>query len=568
MSGVDLGCRNLRWALALLDGLIASGLRHLVLSPGSRSTPVVLAAQRRPELILTPIVDERSAAFFALGLARASRQPVAVLATSGSAPAHWYPAVIEAAATGAVLVLLSADRPRRLRGWGANQTIDQTRLFGNFVREFHNPGIASDDPLALKAQYALGRRVGALIHAPNPGPVQINLPFDEPLLPTADCPTPPPLPEPRLPALAATTCALAHWPAGRGLIVCGPDAIASENAERLWIAAAHLKLPVLTDPLSGLRYGGIHPQRIVHYDSLLRAPQHAAALRPDWVLHCGRAAVSKTLTEWLAGIPTMLVASAGERADPNQDAMTVLHVEPTALLSALATQVNADSNWLAAWQAAEAQVSTDLDRYLASAPWCEGPMIRQLLAAIPAAEALFCSNSMPIRQLDTWAGERITPLAVFGNRGVSGIDGQLSTLAGLNQQRPTWGLLGDLSLFHDLSGLLLFQTIRRPVLVINNGGGRIFDYLPQCNQPDFERLWRTPIALDLAALSASFGIRHQRVTGAAELEPLLANPEPLLIEVCIDAEQSQAIHRAWWQHCALVASATTPAPVIEQYPIN
>ena len=183
----DIGCLNLRWCAALLDGLAAAGMTTLVLSPGSRSTPVVLAAQRRAELDIVPILDERSAAFFALGVARASGRPVALLATSGSAPAHWYPAVIEASEAGVPLILLSADRPPRLRNWGANQTIDQTRLFGAFVREQHDPGLPQDDAAALKAMRALGLRAGSISVAPNPGPVHLNLPFDEPLLPAGDC---------------------------------------------------------------------------------------------------------------------------------------------------------------------------------------------------------------------------------------------------------------------------------------------------------------------------------------------------------------------------------------------
>ena len=182
----DPAATGLRWALALLDGFIAGGVRHLVISPGSRSTPVILAAQQRPDLTLTPILDERSAAFFALGLARASGRPVALLATSGSAPAHWYPAVMEASAAGIPLLLLSADRPPEAHGWGANQTTDQTRLFGTQVREFHDPGAPVDDPAVRRALTALGRRAAAVSQGRRPGPVHINLPFREPLVPRAD----------------------------------------------------------------------------------------------------------------------------------------------------------------------------------------------------------------------------------------------------------------------------------------------------------------------------------------------------------------------------------------------
>ena len=296
LAANDLGCINLHWSLALLDGMVAAGLSHLVLSPGARSTPLLIAAQHLEaagRLPLTPILDERSAAFFALGLARAHLRPVALLATSGSAPAHWYPAVIEAAEVGLPLLLLSADRPPRLHGWGANQTIDQTRLFGAFVRESVDAGLPQATAAALKAQFALGRRAALVSCGKRAGPVHLNLPFDEPLVPGADC----------LAALAtersiaersgadrlaaadhlaaerglgapptdvAIDARLSHWPGGRGLILCGPGAeprtpvskTSGPNlAPSLWRCADALALPVLVDPLSGLRTGCLSGQQ-------------------------------------------------------------------------------------------------------------------------------------------------------------------------------------------------------------------------------------------------------------------------------------------------------------------
>ena len=190
-------------------------------------------------------------------------------------------------------------------------------------------------------------------------------------------------------------------------------------------------------------------------------------------------------------------------------------------------------------------------------PWCEGHIVRTLMARIPAGEALLCANSMPIRQLDTWSGTRAAPLTLFGNRGVSGIDGQLSTLAGLNHaglhddNGPTWALLGDLSLCHDLSGLLLSARLRRPVIVINNHGGRIFDYLPQHGRPGFTELWRTPVDIDLGALAATFGLPHRRVRDAADFdraldEALTRDPAGRLIEAVIDGDLSRDVHMKFW----------------------
>jgi 2-succinyl-5-enolpyruvyl-6-hydroxy-3-cyclohexene-1-carboxylate synthase len=202
------------------------------------------------------------------------------------------------------------------------------------------------------------------------------------------------------------------------------------------------------------------------------------------------------------------------------------------------------------------------DAHLASSPWCEGHLLRALIARLPAGEALLCANSLPIRQLDSWSGSRAARLGLFCNRGVSGIDGQLSTLAGLSHGgRPTWALLGDLSFCHDLSGLLQASRLDRPVLVLNNGGGRIFDYLPQHGLPGFEALWRTPVAPNLAALAAPFGLAHRSISDATGLEQALDDAlgrgrVAELIEVRIDADQSRAVHEGFWRRVA-------NAPIIE-----
>ncbi len=608
----DPACLGVRWCLALLDGLLAGGVRHLVLSPGSRSTPVVLAAQRRPGLGLTAILDERSAAFYALGLACASGRPVALLATSGSAPAHWYPAVMEANEAGVPLVLLSADRPPELRGWGANQTTDQTRLFGTQVREFHDPGPPVDSAAARQALTALGRRAAAVSQGRRPGPVHLNLPLREPLVPRGDCglddlsPAPRATADdqvrdapgltpwvsglgPRIDASVPGAASRGHKPLpqhdganftlrniglpeplrsrlqGRGLIYCGPDEPRPGSgqglAEAVLRCAAALGVPVLADPLSPLRFGPVFPEDlrgtgsplITHYKSLVRNPQAAAALRPDWVLRLGRPPISKTVLEWLPGISLILVDPAERWSDPAHDLALhrSLHLsaDPITLCQALAAEPPgpADPTWLARWQEAERRLASVTGDYLMTAPWCEAHLIRDLVTSLPAGDGLLCANSLPIRQFETWSGTRQAPLQVFGNRGVSGIDGQLSTLAGLNAAGiPTTGLLGDLSFLHDLSGLLLVQRLDRPCIVLNNGGGRIFDYLPQHGLPDFERLWRTPRPLDLGALAGTFGLSHRRVRDAAGWREALAEglggTPGLLIEVMIDADLSRAVH--------------------------
>ncbi len=607
-----LGCLNLCWSLALLQGMVSSGLERLVLSPGARSTPLLIAAQHLEaagRLQLTPILDERSAGFFALGLARASLRPVALLATSGSAPAHWYPAVIEASEAGLPLLLLSADRPPRLRAWGANQTIDQTRLFGAFVREFHDPGLPQSSPSALDAQRALGQRAARVSVGRCPGPVHLNLPFDEPLVPEPDCDTAALVERGSQPERARTDlirperlraqglqAQLASWPVGRGLIVCGPGAEAKTPvsdgwspglATALWHCAEALSLPVLVDPLSGLRTGALGDldaeqgrragslsgeARISRYDSFLRNPSVACALRPDWVLRIGRAPVSKVLGEWLRGVPAVLAGEAGLWSDPTHDALLQLELPAAAVCNALREQglVQPCPDWLAGWQAAEGFSGSLMQRGPAPnmaiaqndgdapMPWSEGDLIQALRKVIPAGEALFCANSMPIRQLDTWWPAGGAQVTLLGNRGASGIDGYLSTLAGLSQAEiPCWGLVGDLSLCHDLSGLLLASRLERPLVVINNQGGHIFDYLPQRELPDYGRLWQTPQSIEIAALAALGGLRHWRVADAGGLQRALTEARlgPGLIECVIDPSLSRQVHLGIWEQ---MRAATFP----------
>jgi 2-succinyl-5-enolpyruvyl-6-hydroxy-3-cyclohexene-1-carboxylate synthase len=586
MSGADApdqGCRNLQWSLALFEGLIESGLRHVVLSPGSRSTPLVLAAERLPWIELIPILDERSAAFFALGLAEASGRPVGLVCTSGSALAHWFPAVIEASESGLPLVLLSADRPPEQRGWGANQTIDQTRLFGVFVREFHDLGPPEAGPAALKSVRALGLRAGVVSLGPRPGPVHINLPFREPLVPAGPCGADrsmqraqaarvvanrarlvcdsAPRPEPHADHLGID---LARLLQGRGVICCGPMPLDERSAGSLFEVGRRLDAPVLTDSLSGWRFGPAPAWRIARYDSLLRNSRIATDLKPDWVIRFGRTAVSKILAQWMEGCPSLLLDPQGRWNDPGHDVIARVWGDGDTLLGQLEAlgiggATEAIGPWIARWMDAERWIDQLAVEFLAQAPWFEGHLIGRILGQLADGDGLYCANSLPIRQLDTWSGQGEKRLRFVGHRGASGIDGQASTLGGINRAwRPAShgvvGLLGDLSFLHDLSGLALLDRLDRPCIVLNNGGGRIFDALPQRSLPGLERFWRTPQRVQISDLANAFTLRHRVVEDAVGFDEAWADALAAaargdsagLIEVRLDADSSRRTHETFW----------------------
>lgn len=560
---------NLRWAFALVDGLASHGVRHAVISPGSRSTPLVLACQQHPELRSYVQVDERSAAFFALGLAKQARRPTLLIATSGSAPTHWYPAVVEASQGQTPLVLLSADRPPELQDWGANQTIDQTRLFGSHVRGFYDPGPPVEGPESLRFAAALGRKAVHQSLWPRPGPVHINLPLREPLVPAAPLALVPsraggrPPPTPRLTPDQTQLRKAARQMSGRpGLIVCGPMPGADAPSAELTTLAAALECPVLADPLSGLRFGAQDRQRLLaRYDAFLRHPEPAVDLAPDWVLRFGAMPISKQLLQFLdrhKHSRHILVAPHGDWPDPLHRSTEILRANPAALCAGL-LELGLDAapqSWLKPWLGWERHTAALEQTGDPSDLPCEYVVIRELIRQLPAGAVLFSGNSLPIRQLDTWSGTGAKPLRILANRGSSGIDGNLSTLLGLAAAgaRPVAGLIGDLALFHDLNGLLLARELHAVLVVLNNGGGAIFGYLPQAGLAGYRSHWLTPTGLDPAHMAMLFGLAFQRVQQQGELTPALAAalaaPGVTLIEVQIDPELSQRRHQAYWDTLA------------------
>jgi 2-succinyl-5-enolpyruvyl-6-hydroxy-3-cyclohexene-1-carboxylate synthase len=580
-----------RFALTLVDELARAGVTDACLAPGSRSAPVALALAEHPGIAVHVHLDERSAAFFALGAAKRSGRPAVVLCTSGTAAANLHPAVLEADHARTPLLVLTADRPPELRGTGANQATDQLKLYGQAVRWFCEVGVPGDDPAAGRYWRSLADRAWAEATGPPAGPVHLNLAFADPLVPTG-----PPAPAaggwPRLggapapgrpggaPWTAAPPGVRAAVPGDvaalaeavranpRGVLVAGWGSDLDPGAVDAFAAASGW--PVLADPLSGSRRG---PAAVSTYDGLVRVPRFAAARRPTLAVRVGATPTSKALTAWLdESIGQVVVDPSAGWLDPGRTATLRLTADPSALLAATATLLTAQGSapgrgteglaagslppgpWLREWLEAERAAREAIDGLLDE--WAEpfeGRVARDLVGWMPAGGTLVVGSSMPVRDVDAFARPR-DGLRFVANRGLSGIDGFVATALGVAAatDEPVAALCGDLALLHDASSLLgAAGRPRGAVLVVcDNDGGGIFSFLPQAELPGelFEPLFGTPHGLDLTALAAAARVPARVVEKAADLVPALdaavAGGGTELVLVRSDRAANLARHRA------------------------
>jgi 2-succinyl-5-enolpyruvyl-6-hydroxy-3-cyclohexene-1-carboxylate synthase len=575
--------RNQLWARALIEELARAGVREVVVAPGSRSTPLVLAAAAHPGIRMAVQVDERSAAFLALGVGKGTGRPAAVITTSGTAAANLLPAVVEAAQSETPLLILTADRPPHLRGADANQAIDQVRLFGGYVRMFEEltPGVVSDR--TLRHLRSVGARaVGAAVGDPA-GPVHLNLPFDKPLepipvpgdihpgleeeAPLATEGRPGDAPFTRIhprrlvpPREALTDLAGRIRESRRPLLVAGPVPRPGEVGPALRGFAREAGIPTLADPLSGARFGdGDGAPVLGGYDLFLGARSFRGRARPDLVLRIGATPVSSSLAgaleEW-ASVPQVVVDGGGRWKDHLAVAGEYVPGDPVAVLDALRDSGTREAGegadgeragWTSLWTGAEAVVREALGRELGAGPFFEGTAMAEVVRWCPEGSVLFASNSMPIRDLDRFVPTRAVPLPVRGNRGASGIDGILSTACGvsLGTGATVVAVVGDLALIHDMNGLLAFreQGIRVVFVVIQNDGGGIFHRLPiRRHEPEFTRYFATPHGREVARVAHLYDLPHGLVEGrtgargdstAEGVEPVVASLRAAL-EATID----------------------------------
>jgi 2-succinyl-5-enolpyruvyl-6-hydroxy-3-cyclohexene-1-carboxylate synthase len=594
--------RNHAFAAALLHELAAHGVHHVCLCPGSRSAPLAVASARIDRLRCWVHVDERSAAFFALGLAQASNTPVATICTSGSAAANLLPAVVEASQARVPLLLLTADRPPELRGWGAPQTIDQVHLYGSHVRWFADAPCPEPGTAALAyARSLAGRAVAAATGLP-PGPVHLNLPFREPLAPVpveadaiaVDCAAQAALrgrsgrpysrgtrawnaPSPALVARLSETALAAR----RGVLVCGPMRPGSDLPEAIAELAASAGWPVLADSTSQLRCGP-HTLRapiLSTGDALLRDPVFARTAAPDLVVRFGAPPTSKALTAWVeqhAGAELWVVDGEGGWSDPEHRSSEVIHADPARLCDALERRLRAvgrsrDRSWLAHFLRADACARAAIESCVAKEETLLEPrLVGEIADALPEGALLFVSNSMPVRDLDSFLAVSPRSLPIFANRGANGIDGIVSTALGVGAARQERVVLltGDLALLHDLTALLNGRRHRIPVtvVVINNEGGGIFGFLPIAaygEEVRFEELFAARHDLDLQRIASGLGVRAVRAADPCSFrsafDASLASRDAHLIEVPVDRDRSVRHHRAIWEEVASALRAFAPS---------
>ena len=540
----------------LVDEWLQCGVRHAVVSPGSRSTPIALEIANRQEIEMHIFHDERSAAFAALGIAKASGIPAILVCSSGTAAVEFHPAVVEAHHSEVPILICTADRPAELQGVGAPQTIDQQNLYGVSVRKFVNAEVADESESHTWRKIA--RDLFATSLGKVRGPVHLNLRFREPLMGVAT--SLPPRHE-----RSSTIADKVDLPSARslrklkkamnfknGVIIAGPENYQIESIFRL---AQTLSWPVLADPRSGARV----PSKFVvaAADSILRDEDFAKKLQPQVVLRFGTLPASKVVNSWLAssGAKQIVITTTPTLADPDQ--LCALHIvgEIDELCAELVSdRTNGQNNrgdfsWLDLWGTAETSAQKSINAALADEPGLSEPGVaRALYGLLPEASNLVVSSSMPIRDVEWFAAPR-TGLRVHANRGANGIDGVVSTAVGiaLATRQPTTLLIGDIALLHDVNGLigLVSREIDLRIVVIDNNGGGIFSFLPQAQNLEsskFEKIFGTPHGVNLKMVAQAHQINTHEVANMSDFAEVLSQRGPWLARVVTDRQENVKVH--------------------------
>lgn len=567
---MDRGKTLFAYVGAFVDELFQSGVRHAVVCPGSRSTPIAMTMAEHSKMKVWMHVDERSAAYFALGMAKALREPVAILCSSGTAAANFFPAIVEAYQGRVPLVVLTADRPHELRDVGAPQAIDQIKMYGDYVKWFSEMALPESTEQTARYVRTAAARAAATASAAPSGPVHLNFPFREPLVPdfSADLQQ---FGREERPYISVSTgvdkldpvfierLAAELAPIERGLIICGPQDD-PELPEAVTGLAEKLQFPILADPLSQLRSGSHGKRWIIDgYDAFLRDEDTANRLVPEVVLRFGAMPVSKALLLYLKKHPEcrMVVVDDGGWREPTQLASDIVMADPVWFCRELICEVNhKPREWAAAWLRTNEITQKQVQESGMSEMMSEGQVFAELGSCLPAESILFVGNSMPVRDLDTFFTKNDLGVRTMANRGANGIDGIVSSALGASTgDSPLVLVIGDLSFYHDLNGLLSgkMHSLDVTIIVVNNNGGGIFSFLPQASQPDhFETLFGTPTDLQFENVVSMYGGSFSTVNSWPEFREKvkrgIVSKGMNVIEVKTIRAENTALHRRIWDN--------------------
>ncbi|BAY78991.1 2-succinyl-6-hydroxy-2,4-cyclohexadiene-1-carboxylic acid synthase/2-oxoglutarate decarboxylase (plasmid) [Nostoc linckia NIES-25] len=572
---------NQLWAYILTETLKQLGLTCAIICPGSRSTPLAVAfAQQAPEIEAISVLDERSAAFFALGQAKATGRPVVLLCTSGTAGANFYPAVIEASYSRVPLLVLTTDRPPELRDCHSGQTIDQLRLYGNYPNWQAELALPSADMGMLAYLRQMVIHSWEMTQIPTKGPVHLNIPFRDPLAPVPDGSDLSFLqsqfhPEDFFAGIAnITQCPIPHAPypipkewkqCDRGIIIAGvtQPQQPQEYCKAIAQLSQTLKWPVLAEGLSPLRnYAELNPYLISTYDLILRNQQLAKQLAPKMVIQIGEMPTSKELRTWIdANQPQRwVIDNSNQNLDPLHGRTTHLRMTVEQLAVWLdkgegvensSLSPSSSPDYLRQWCAAETQVRAAVDQTMGNMEELfEGKAAWLISQTLPPGTPLFIANSMPVRDVEFfWKPNNLKVRSHF-NRGANGIDGTLSTALGIaHRQQSSVMLTGDLALLHDTNGFLIRNKFvgHLTIVLINNNGGGIFEMLPIAKfDPPFEEFFGTPQDIDFAQLCATYNVQHELITSWEQLQQRL-NPLPTTGIRVLELQTNRKADAKWRQ---------------------
>ena len=572
--------RNYAFSDAFVEELARSGLRHACICPGSRSTPLVISLTQQTDVKTWVHLDERSAAYFALGMSKTLNEPVAVVSTSGTAAANFYPAVVEAHYSHIPILIITADRPPELWGWGANQTIDQSHMYGTHTKWFMNMATPEATPDLVRYVREVACRALSTAKLSPPGPVHVNFPFGEPLIPKdipSDIPQSPPSETQnpwagRMQNNAYTRIRNAERsvsiakikdlareldPVRRGIIVCGaqhdsafPTAIST--------LAKQQRFPILADPLSQVRCGD-HDRKLVVdcYDAFMHSEKLIHELQPELIFRFGATPTSKVLQNYLAQHhqARQILVREGDWQDPMHTATDIFQANPNQFATDLiaTAQPKSDSDWCDTWLRVNGATRKIIGKELSNIEEIfEGRIFPELATLLPPAATLFAGNSMPVRDLDTFFPSTQHKVRFLANRGASGIDGVVSTALGVSTVTPerTILVLGDLSFYHDMNGLLAAKRYNpnATIIIANNNGGGIFSFLPQREYTEiFEKYFATPHDLTFRHAAKLYSLPHSEAKSWQEFHSQvsrsLEQSGTSIVEMQTDRERNFELHK-------------------------